>query len=590
MRSAGTAYFRRMVIALLLIPAASGSGQQAGTAGPKPPAAGEPPSTPVPARTPMVLLDVGASGHRDLTAEDFTILEDGKPQKLALFRLQQPATDTAHGKTQPPELGPNLFTNAGLAQHMGPRNVIVIDPEESSDGTEAQVRKQLIDYVRKMPIDAPLAIFQFRPNGMEMLQDFTTDRNLLERGVTGRAPGLKRRMVDAAALPSSAFITMQKRWQSQGEILEEFMATLAAYPGRKNLIWLAEPPGLGYDLLAQNRGFKNPFRVPYSFPMIESLAATVLPDRPLVPGRLNLAAPDTGPAGSTPVLMDSDFMLYLIEPERFIPPPQRCRHWTNWQGVPWCDDDADDDSDRDEMTPEFHRALNNLAKRAGGKAYHSRYLDHVIRESMNAGSTYYVLGYYPENANPDGGVRHIEVRLRRHHAKLHYRATYVAAERGSYSATAVDVKREDLERALDLGTPLANGISFYAQVTPPSSPAEEKVAVQYAVNAESLEFQQTSDGLRHASVECAVQAYTDAGYPLQATSNTYEASLPQPIFDQLSTAGFPCIETLNLPGGDYVLRLAVRDNRTGVIGTVNAQVSVPLRPAPPPPDPEERTF
>jgi len=87
-----------------------------------------------------------------------------------------------------------------------------------------------------------------------------------------------------------------------------------------------------------------------------------------------------------------------------------------------------------------------------------------------------------------------------------------------------------------------------------------------------------------------VQAYTDAGYPLEATSNIYEASFEPNVFKQVSDAGFPCIETLDLPSGDYVLRLAVRDNRTGSIGTVNAQVSVPLRPAPPPPDPEERTF
>jgi VWFA-related protein len=543
----------------------------------------------------MVLLDVAASGHKDLKAEDFMILEDGKPQALAFFKLQQPGT--ANGKLRQPELGPYYFTNAGSAPAMGTRNVIVIDPEESSAGTGARVRSELLKYLKQATISDPVAIFQYTPNGMEMLQDFTTDRNLLERGMDGRAPGPKRRMVDAASLPSSAFITMQNRWQSQDEILEEFIATLAAYPGRKNLIWLAEPPALGYDLLAEKPGFKNPFRVPYSFPMIESLAAAVLPARPVVPGTLKLAAAHAGPAGSTPTLMDSDFMLYLVEPEPFIPPPPcRVSHDASPSHTMWSTDESgfdacqDDQGSPDEMTPEFHRAMNNLAKRAGGKAYHSRYLDHVIRESMNAGSTYYVLGYYPENTNPDGGVRHVEVRLLRRNAKLHYRPTYVAAERGNYSATAVDVKREDLERALDLGTPLANSISFYAQVTPPSSPAEEKVAVQYAVNAESLEFQQTSDGLRHASVECAVQAYTDAGYPLEATSNIYEASLQPNAFKQVSDAGFPCIETVNLPSGDYVLRLAVRDNRTGSIGTVNAQVSVPLRLAPPPPDPAERTF
>ena len=73
MRSSGTACFRQMVIALLLVPSASGIPPQAGTSGAKPPAAGEPSPSLVQARTPMVLLDVAASDHKDLKAEDFTI-------------------------------------------------------------------------------------------------------------------------------------------------------------------------------------------------------------------------------------------------------------------------------------------------------------------------------------------------------------------------------------------------------------------------------------------------------------------------------------------------------------------------------------
>ena len=40
------------------------------------------------------------------------------------------------------------------------------------------------------------------------------------------------------------------------------------------------------------------------------------------------------------------------------------------------------------------------------------------------------------------------------------------------------------------------------------------------------------------------------------------------------------MQKLDLPAGNYVLKLAARDNRTGAIGTVNARVTVPKLPAP----------
>jgi hypothetical protein len=38
--------------------------------------------------------------------------------------------------------------------------------------------------------------------------------------------------------------------------------------------------------------------------------------------------------------------------------------------------------------------------------------------------------------------------------------------------------------------------------------------------------------------------------------------------------GFPCQQTIELPAGSYFLRLGVRDDRTGLMGTANAHVTV----------------
>jgi hypothetical protein len=38
---------------------------------------------------------------------------------------------------------------------------------------------------------------------------------------------------------------------------------------------------------------------------------------------------------------------------------------------------------------------------------------------------------------------------------------------------------------------------------------------------------------------------------------------------------FPCRDQLTLQPGDYLLRLGVRDNVTGLIGTANASLTIP---------------
>jgi hypothetical protein len=38
---------------------------------------------------------------------------------------------------------------------------------------------------------------------------------------------------------------------------------------------------------------------------------------------------------------------------------------------------------------------------------------------------------------------------------------------------------------------------------------------------------------------------------------------------------FPCNQTLQLAPGEYILRLAVRDNINGLFGTANGTVTVP---------------
>jgi hypothetical protein len=62
---------------------------------------------------------------------------------------------------------------------------------------------------------------------------------------------------------------------------------------------------------------------------------------------------------------------------------------------------------------------------------------------------------------------------------------------------------------------------------------------------------------------------------VKGNSSTITASLNAATYDKVMTAGFPCSVSIDLPEGNYWLRLGVQDRRSGLIGTTNARVLVP---------------
>ena len=117
-----------------------------------------------------------------------------------------------------------------------------------------------------------------------------------------------------------------------------------------------------------------------------------------------------------------------------------------------------------------HDTMNLLAENTGGKAYYNRNdIDGAIRDGMNDGSTYYMLGYYPENKTWDGKFRKLQIKVGRAGVKLRHRLGYYAAEPQAIISTNPKQRARDLANALTLDRPLSTGLFFEAAVMPPSS-------------------------------------------------------------------------------------------------------------------------
>ena len=111
-------------------------------------------------------------------------------------------------------------------------------------------------------------------------------------------------------------------------------------------------------------------------------------------------------------------------------------------------------------------------------------------------------------------------------------------------------------------------------VIAPEEKAPNTVLVNFGVDSHAIIFEQGADGLQHATVECTVQAYSGKGKLVRGESSTIKAALKPETYARVMHESFPCQQSIDLPPGSYFLRLGVRDDRTGLVGTTNAKVTV----------------
>jgi hypothetical protein len=219
--------------------------------------------------------------------------------------------------------------------------------------------------------------------------------------------------------------------------------------------------------------------------------------------------------------------------------------------------------------------MKTIAGETGGKYFVNR---NDVAEAVGAasrdGSTYYSIAYYPEKKKFDGGFRKIKVAVKRPGMTVRNREGYYA----------VDFSKQDKkEREKELGSVTrysalapSTELLFDAQVKPPAPAAQAKVPVTFLVRPGNFTSEDAKDGKR-INLEFFVTAGTPAGKVAANTGMTVNTTLSAAQFAQVSKQGILLSMDVTLPPGSYNLLLAVRDNPTGLVGTL----TIPLQLAAP---------
>jgi VWFA-related protein len=528
-----------------------GIGSQPGNGSDQPPSSPQQTQTPVyesstvlRATTRLVVVDVVATNNKgepvpDLKAEDFTVLEDGKPQKISGFNFQRgnAATQAASSASS------QGFSNTPQYKNVSSLNVILLDALNGDFAGHAYGRDELIKYLDRQTLAQPTALYVLSEK-LTLLHDFTMDARDLKAVVQDFKPKgpVHVDSVYASASPFSArkpnTNTTVRSMDITVAALESLAQALAGYSGRKNLIWISEGfpitlfPEIIYDD-PQPRGQQGASPAPPTMGMSTSFTTGAGKDF------------DQEVEKVANALMNAQIAVYPVDASGL----QKDNHLSTIN------------------------TMRSLADRTGGKAFYNRNdIEVGVRTSIDDGSNYYTLEYYPANKNWDGKFRIIQIKTRSGLA-LRYRQGYYALDPGTQNKEAEKTLARIFSNALSLDMPSATGVVFRAGVAQP--PKAQQVTVSFAIDPHTLSFQYKSGG-QEVEVSCAVAAYSEKGQLVKEEITNMTATVKADDFEKMMKGQqFPCKRTIELKPGSYNLALGVVDRNSRLMGTTTAWVKVP---------------
>jgi len=613
----------RIILSILIIPALCSNGLAQATQAPAPQTAA--PAATLRANANLVLVDVVVTDHgtpvHNLDRTHFHVLEDGHQQPIASFdEHKSAATETAATSTTAPmpALPPHTFTNVPNYPEASAVNVLLLDGLNTPLSSQMNVRRQMIQFLGNVPAGTPLAIFTLSSK-LRMVEGFTTHaaeltkvlespkgsplQSVILDSQTDQAVdsviGDMANMTGGATQPDAggvtALSTLQQfeadqaafqtdmRVQMTLEAMQQLARYLAAIPGRKNVIWFSGsfPIALAPDSTLDNsfeamRNYSDDIR-----DTAELLAASRVAVYPVdARGLMTLPAYD---ASYSPT---SNLVSANSGGGRSR---SRGRATANRPST------AADNQKATEQNMAEHATMQQLAEQTGGQEFfNTNGLKEAIATAVSNGSSYYTIGFIPGSNPLDGQFRKIQVNLDSRDLKLAYRHGYYAdapdkATEHTPGATSMIVAamlhgappstQIPFEaRVLPASDPLVRGTAIPAgpagELTPSLKPPLERLVVDLKIDPRGLVFASTPDGAIHTRAEFMLVAYDADGRRVNYVDHGFQINLKSGQMSKTMQDGIKIRLPIDLPAGQFSLRIAVHDLAAARAGSVEVPVTV----------------
>ena len=207
--------------------------------------------------------------------------------------------------------------------------------------------------------------------------------------------------------------------------------------------------------------------------------------------------------------------------------------------------------------------LQALADNTGGRAIaKTKNFEAGLAEVFRENASYYLIGFRSTNTAADGSLRHLEVKVNRPALEVRTRKSY-------YARSATPTPGPPTMTSSVAGILPNAGVPLQVVVTPFAAPGSQDTALAIV-----LGVGRPSDATdeRADDVDLGVSAFTPDGLPRGSAHSVAEVGLTGPPGGPLQ---YEVLSRLDLPPGRYELRLALHSSVRQATGSVYASVTVP---------------
>jgi VWFA-related protein len=497
---------------------------------------------------------------RGLRQSDFTVLEDGKPQHVQTFDIEDVsnfAPTPGQGGPAQTELAPaatNLLTSrtAPAREVLRDRRLIVLFLDLSSlesDDSDRSVESAR-NFLNKQMASADLVSIVTFDTSLKVAQDFTSDKKLLASALD-RVAGIEGTGQDAGTTGSSegtpedagSFVANDTDYNIFNtdlrlQALSTLAKNLAGIDQKKSILYFSSGmTKTGVENQAQLRAAINAaVRSNVSIYSVDSRGLEAFP-----PGGNATSASLRGVSSYSGAAVQNDLNSNFASQETLV----------------------------------------TIANDTGGKAFlDTNDFSKAFSKVQADSESYYVLGYKSTNTTRDGRFRRIQVKLNRSDVKLEYRMGYYGP-RDFQHFTKEDREQQLQEELLselpstDLPVYMATGYfrieqgRFYVPVSlviPASALAAQRDLSKASLDVLGI-VREKDTKFPVGNIRENIKLTTEQTQSVTAASSSSTAVTPRKNV-QYNT-GFL------LPPGRYHLKFVVRENQDGRLGAFESDLTIP---------------
>jgi VWFA-related protein len=215
--------------------------------------------------------------------------------------------------------------------------------------------------------------------------------------------------------------------------------------------------------------------------------------------------------------------------------------------------------------------LVTLASDTGGRAFlDSNDFGQVYRGVQQDTSTYYLLGYRSTNPARDGRYRHISVKVNAPGVKIEYRRGYYAP--ADFQHSTKEDKELELEQELASELPTTDLPLYLSTAYFRLEPNKFLIPISLAVPGSEIPFVRSSDRDK-ATLDVIGMVIDSEKHPVTRIRDTVKLAID--TSSEVRKKNVQYNTDLSLPPGKYHLKFVVRENQTGRMGSFETDLFVP---------------